>query len=100
MTQAISSCCRFPHNKFCPRLNKGIEYQLYAVINHQGSLQCGHCKLAKMQKCLAAPLTLDFSFVKCDDQWYECNDTVCWKMSEKDVLVSSSCMCCNCVIFS
>ena len=41
----IDACSRFPYKGVCRKFEKSAEYQLYAVINHQGSIESGHCKL-------------------------------------------------------
>ena len=38
---------RFPIQEFYPNAQDGIEYKLYAVINHEGSLESGYCEQRK-----------------------------------------------------
>lgn len=52
---------------FCPR------YSLFAVVNHQGTLESGHYT----------------SFIRQHkDQWFKCDDAIITKASIKDVLDS------------
>ena len=80
---------RFPLEKLCPReARQGTKYHLYAVINHTGSLHSGHCKVKWVR--LFNLLAIDYAYVKCEEEWYECNDDRCSKIAvdKKDVIVS------------
>ncbi|XP_028908146.1 ubiquitin carboxyl-terminal hydrolase 22 isoform X9 [Ornithorhynchus anatinus] len=57
-------------------LNNDNKYSLFAVVNHQGTLESGHYT----------------SFIRQHkDQWFKCDDAIITKASIKDVLDSEGC---------
>uniref|UniRef100_A0A1X7SQ13 ubiquitinyl hydrolase 1 n=1 Tax=Amphimedon queenslandica TaxID=400682 RepID=A0A1X7SQ13_AMPQE len=40
----VEFSCKFPIQEYYPNAHDDIEYKLYAVINHYGSLECGYCE--------------------------------------------------------
>lgn len=54
-----------------------LRYSLFAVVNHQGTLESGHYT----------------SFIRQHkDQWFKCDDAIITKASIKDVLDSEGCV--------
>lgn len=58
---------------FSPLLSSQTRYSLFAVVNHQGTLESGHYT----------------SFIRQHkDQWFKCDDAIITKASIEDVLDS------------
>ena len=60
-----------------PTLSSQTRYSLFAVVNHQGTLESGHYT----------------SFIRQHkDQWFKCDDAIITKASIEDVLDSEGCV--------
>lgn len=74
MTWMISwSVCRLHWIEYVEFISWFPRYSLFAVVNHQGTLESGHYT----------------SFIRQHkDQWFKCDDAIITKASIKDVLDS------------